>query len=635
VFADEPAALYNLATAQRLAGSPQDALGSIEKVLKTAPGDAQAYQLRGLIKQDIGNLDGALADVDKALQLNGGAPETQYHRAAIQIARAEWADAASSYTAALKAYPGDAAIRAERGYAYFRAEADELALADARAALLLDNTHLPAHWLKASALLYLGRLEEALSAVADGLSLHPENPPLLVVQGRVLLGQGNPLGAIAVLTHALEIAPGILDARAYRAAAASRLGLHRLAQSELEAVLTEAPQSAAVLELMVEALQLSGDLYGALTYAGRLTSLSPQDANYRWSEGDLFARLGDVEGAISSYSEAVRLFGDAAPVELLRRQGAALNNAHRSAEAIPPLTEALRREPTNVGVLSELGVAQFWNEQYQAAIANLKRAAEALGNDEAGYFIRFKLASAYTIEDQWLAAIREYDALLALAPNHVDALIGRGLAKAELGRFEDANADAETALRLNARSADAFLLKHRILRSTGQAEAALAAADEAIELAPDLPRAYAARAFFHQKSGDLNLALGDLSRAIILAPDNGLYFNNRADVLLRLGQLQEARYDAERATELDPELAVGWVTLGQILLETGALAEAAAALDRAIALDYPGAEAYFLRAGAHAPLGEAELARRDLAKAAERDDGRFAEKIAALRLRLL
>lgn len=84
----------------------------------------------------------------------------------------------------------------------------------------------------------------------------------------------------------------------------------------------------------------------------------------------------------------------------------------------------------------------------------------------------------------------------------------------------------------------------------GRYQDALADFNDAIRLALYLHNAYHDRAVVHLEQGDYDAALADFSQSILIRPDNAFHYYGRAHVYLALGLPQRARQDLSRSCEL-------------------------------------------------------------------------------------
>jgi regulator of sirC expression with transglutaminase-like and TPR domain len=108
---------------------------------------------------------------------------------------------------------------------------------------------------------------------------------------------------------------------------------------------------------------------------------------------------------------------------------------------------------------------------------------------------------------------------LALTPEDPTLLIERANAAAQLDRDEDAAADLATALRADARRADALALRAASLRRLGRIAEARADIDAALALDPENPEALLERGILRQRTRDDAGARADWEQVVALAPD--------------------------------------------------------------------------------------------------------------------
>lgn len=122
--------------------------------------------------------------------------------------------------------------------------------------------------------------------------------------------------------------------------------------------------------------------------------------------------------------------------------------------------------------------------RYDEAAAEL---ADAGPEDVAAHTLlaRIKLAAG-----ELRAALVAADAAVAAGPTDLDALVARGMALADLGRADEAVAQAEQILRQGSGSGFACTSAAAILAEVRNGQAALDAAWQGVRLTPDQPRAH-------------------------------------------------------------------------------------------------------------------------------------------------
>ncbi len=631
---DDLATDYNLGLAYRAAGRLLDADAAMDRVLRQTPDDVDARQIRAGILRALGDTGEALDDLAAAIALAPQNLSLIYDRGNLRSDIGAWDDAIADFTAALPGYPDEPAVLVNRGYAHFRNGADEKALADADAALAIDAKDADAYWLKASASLYLERYDDVLEAAKAGLAEAPDDTRFLVLRGRALLAENNAVAAIVPLSEALIEDPDASDAVIYRAAALAKIGMTAPALSALHGVLETDQNNVAALEQAVIIQRKIGDYEGALSNVLRLIEQLPDVPVYSWEKGECLFRLGYQDTAPDAYLEAVALYGDAAPTDLMRDAGASLIQSRRYQEAIDILTTALSREPDDAWTVAEIGLADHLADRNEQAVIALQRAITLYAGAKDGDVSRLNLADSYAALGNYGAALDEYDRLLIDYPGDEEVLSKRGAAYRGLKQAPGASAALVDRLR-EPQFLDKLFKRIDALRKQGDLKEGLALVDKAIDAAPDSPQAYFIRAWLRRETKDYALALQDLDHTLELQSVTAGVLNNRADILLLMGRIKDARTAAEKATSQYPKDGTSWVTLGQTLIEMDDLQEAVAALNKGVELGPASkADAYFYRALAHFRLGETDAARRDLGMAATFDQGELAAKIAELRRKL-
>ena len=121
--------------------------------------------------------------------------------------------------------------------------------------------------------------------------------------------------------------------------------------------------------------------------------------------------------------------------------------------AIADYTQAIRLKPDDAGAYYNRGIAKAGLGQHFAAIADYDTAIRLKPDDAIAYVGR---GIAKDRLGQHFAAIADYDTAIRLKPDDAIAYVGRGIAKAGLGQHTAAIADYDTAIRLNPDYANAY-----------------------------------------------------------------------------------------------------------------------------------------------------------------------------------
>jgi Tfp pilus assembly protein PilF len=189
--------------------------------------------------------------------------------------------------------------------------------------------------------------------------------------------------------------------------------------------------------------------------------------------------------------------------------------------------------------------------------------------------------------DVWQNPETLWNDTIAKYPNRIaDAYNNRGFHRSfRLGRFEEAIADFDEAIKLNPNIAKFWSNKGQALGMLGRNDEALVAYNRAIELMPQDADYRNNRGAVKIQKGDWQGAIADCSRAIEMNPRQRDAYSNRAFAYSSTGQYDGAIADSRRALELSPDHPQSFIqygTIGYGLAQTRRYAEAIPALDEAI-----------------------------------------------------
>jgi Flp pilus assembly protein TadD len=184
------------------------------------------------------------------------------------------------------------------------------------------------------------------------------------------------------------------------------------------------------------------------------------------------------------------------------------------------------------------------------------------------------------------------------------------------GRVAEAEAEAQRALRRDARDAEALHVLGCIRAQGGAHAEALQLIDQALALAPGNPafasnrgRVLAQLGLARLRAGDASAAALAFEAALPAFPADASVRNNLGIALQRMGRLEEAIREFRRAEELDPALESVLVNWGNALETQGDLEGAAAKYREAIARNASSTPAWTNAASIAVDLGRNAEAR--------------------------
>ena len=316
--------------------------------------------------------------------------------------------------------------------------------------------------------------------------------------------------------------------------------------------------------------------------------LSPDDlALARLIRGVARTALGDKVMAADDYTEALKrydsLIDSKSPDALnLFRRAAAEEALGNSEKALDLYDQAIRLDPKAPLAYLARGVLLAGRKRaYERAIGDFDKVL-ALEPDNVQALIR--RGDAYGQLGDIARGLADLDRAIALAPGYAQGYFHRGLLHARNNEVQAALADYDAAVQRSPRNVGALSSRAAIHSLQGKLDLALRDLDAAIAIDANNPSAYFNRGFAHFTKGDYEKAIADYSAAIRLDDSFGLAYNNRCLAQAVAGRdLPQALADCDAALKLMPLNLDVRDTRGFVYLKLGD--PALAAVDYNAALD--------------------------------------------------
>ena len=149
------------------------------------------------------------------------------------------------------------------------------------------------------------------------------------------------------------------------------------------------------------------------------------------------------------------------------------------------------------------------------------------------------------------------------------------------GRYQDALAHYERAIRIVRRPSYAWTSRGVAMKYLGRLDEALRCHENAIRLDAENEVAWCNLGTVYFKKGELGKALDCYDKAIGILPRYAIAWNNKGVVFARMNRFAEADKCHAKATKLRPEYVAAWLNRGEVLARLGARDEAQKCLERA------------------------------------------------------
>jgi len=162
---------------------------------------------------------------------------------------------------------------------------------------------------------------------------------------------------------------------------------------------------------------------------------------------------------------------------------------------------------------------------------------------------------AYEKKGQFEKAILDYDKVISIEPNLIDAYNKRGNSYLVLSKYEEAIADFSKAIQINPYSTEAYNNRGNAYIGIFNCDLAIADFSEVIKINPSFAEAYNNRGIAYCYKGDNDKALTDFNEALRINHDYASAYNNRGNVYSGLGKLDRALTDFNTAIRIDSTFA--------------------------------------------------------------------------------
>ena len=280
----------------------------------------------------------------------------------------------------------------------------------------------------------------------------------------------------------------------------------------------------------------------------------------------------------------------AASIQDKFRQGVALHQQGRFAEAKQIYRDVLAQDPKSFEAMHLLGVIALQTRKMQQAVELI---GKAIALNPAVPTAHCNLGSALTALQRHAEALASFDKAIALKVDLADAHGNRAAALIALKQYEHALASCDTAIALKPDYAEAHNNRAYALNALKRHEEAIASCDQAIALRANYPEAHNNRGNALNALGRHTDAVASYDKAIGFAPKYAEAYNNRGNALYHLGRAEEAASSYELAIAARPDYAEAYNNRGNALGSLQRCEPALASYDRAIALRPDYAEALF------------------------------------------
>ncbi|MEM6690832.1 MAG: tetratricopeptide repeat protein [Planctomycetota bacterium] len=380
------------------------------------------------------------------------------------------------------------------------------------------------------------RLEQIISEMTETLSESPDEVEPLVRRASAWCQLGSYENAIADCDLALRAEPGDAKAHYVRGVALGETKAHEDAILDFDEAVAYGLEGEGLDHCLYRRGRCHsalGDYEKAIADFNQAIKGGQCRAAIHLARGLAFARNEDPLNAIADLSDAILLGLDEQNLQICYfSRGRCYYETRAYDEAIDDFDQVLNRDGKDADAYYMRGLALAQSGEHRDAIEDFAAAIAYGIKEEFLVGCYYNRSKSYHSERDFSKAIDDLNEVMRLDTTHLHAPMRRGLAKAELGQYQQAIADYDLAILRKPDSADAF-------HNRG---------NEWIQL------------------GKFRKAIADLTTAIRIDPESAVSFNSRGIAWNRKGCYWKALADYERALELDPDSTLRRSVLASFLV---------------------------------------------------------------------
>lgn len=218
----------------------------------------------------------------------------------------------------------------------------------------------------------LGDVEASIGHLRIANAARPADPKIAANLATALSETGRHGEALEVITEELAKADNGMGLARLRGFLAQSAEAFPTAVSSYERVVSALPNDWEAWNNLGNARRCVGDFEGSIAALERAAQLEPNSPPVRLNLAIAIGAAGDLQES----ERQLRALANELPNETqpLRELHALLKEQLRDQEALDAIREAVRRDPTNVGLLLALGSHQSQLQQYEEAEATYRRA---------------------------------------------------------------------------------------------------------------------------------------------------------------------------------------------------------------------------------------------------------------------
>lgn len=556
-----------------------------------------AWEVRGVARQNMGKLKEAIEDYTQALTLLPNNKNILFNRAIAQLEEGDTIGAAESYATLIRHNPSYENGYIGRARLYLAQNDTASAMADLDRAISINKLATNAYILRADIAFSCATpdYERALADLDQAIKLQPRQASLFVNRAYVRYKLDDYFGAMADYDYALQLDPLNSAALFNRGVLRSEVHDNDKAINDFSEFLRLNPDDGRALYNRALLYHTTNQWQRALADINKVIQTEPSLPTAWFLRSDIYRKMGNHKLSNNDFDKGVAVAKSLKPDEKVEIPSTSIDD-HTSERfatllTIDNTTDPLEQDYHNPGIRGKVQDRNIKVEYLPMFLLSYYAPANELR--ESTYFIKevdqindtHILPNVVMITNaevplndpeeiqRHFASIEHFKEAIATAPRPID-YFGLAMAQSTVHDYEGAAQSLNQLIDLTPDLAAAYLqrgvMRYRQL-STADPDVTIAADtppevlaqmmrsrlsqvfedfDIASRLAPQMAYAYYNKGVALLDLNDLTSALASFTKAIEAMPTMGEAYYNRGYVYLKLGNLEAGTADLSKAGEL-------------------------------------------------------------------------------------
>jgi tetratricopeptide (TPR) repeat protein len=488
-----------------------------QEVLQRDPNNIEGHILKGTVLFANGDRQGALAELNHAVELNPNRVESQLGLARFYSQTGDNAKAEEIYQHALSI--DDTSSLAHLEYARFLTGQNQMDKAEAqfRRAVEVDPENRDAHRTLVSFYIQQKQLDRAEQAANALAALDKDKAEGTATMGDFYSQIGRTDDAIRLFQETVSKFPDYLAAHYRLAELLLQKGDIAGASAQADEVLKKNQNDKQALLLRARVHLGKGDAKNAVEDLKQVLKQEPRDQAGLYFMADANLRLNQIDQARVFAGDLEKFYPDYLPAKLLQLQinlaaGDWKSVQQQSGDLLGKLDKAVPGAGATAELITEVkaktltarGMASLQTKNFAGATADLSAARDLQPNVPTSYT---NLAAAAGSQGHADEAMQLYERALQIDPTNFDALNGVFNLYAARGEFDKAHARVDQALAQKPNSPELHFLKGQIYGRQQDARGAEGEMRRALELDANFTPAFNALVALYINTNDPERAL--------------------------------------------------------------------------------------------------------------------------------